>query len=480
MSRLSNQNSPTPPDSAVEAELRSYFATNADQPPAIEAFWQRLSLQLEEAPVERARESIGVATLDGRGTPAPFVPGNRKPLPIRRRLGALGALAAVVALVMVFALVVHSFRGAGHIPSKGTTSKSVATKTEAQSYPIGWRQIAQFPMHKSFLNTVVFGLNEHSVIYELSSPAGLTFQRSDDAGKTWHILSLPRTQVGNATLVASQLNINPLDAHMIWASLIVGPEDPNCQATVPGSGCTYQYVSTNGGATWAPIHMPLGLVLGFGTLGGMDGGAADGFISAQGNRLYTQLSSGSPDPTQSHVATSMDGIHWSIADNQLTAHNLVVMEFAVTPTGSTIFATTIPQSASLSSSKRELWRSDDAGAHWTDLGGTPPGYLNLLGAAQVNGVTLVYYVSLDAEGAAIPPDHVFVSANNGQSWQAAPAITLSGGQPVYNGVYYGTLANGAVLILFGTDTNTAIYSWQPGEKSWTQLSQAVKTSSDGS
>jgi BNR/Asp-box repeat len=487
MSRLSNNDSPTPPDAEFEAELRSYFATNADQPPAVEELWQRLSLQLEEAPLVRSRESIAVAGLDSRRTSMPVVPGNRQLSPTRRRLSALGALAAVLALVVVFALVVHSFLGVGHAPGKSVASKSAATKTLTPTYPNPWRQIAQFSAHNSLLNSgtsVVVGLNDPSVIYELSSPPGLTFQRSDDGGQTWHILSFPGTQVGNATIVASRLFINPLDAHKIWASLIVGPDDPNCSVTAPGTGCTFQYVSTNGGATWAPIPMPLGLVLGFGTLGALDGGVADGLVSAQGDRLYAQLSSGNgnPDPSQSHLATSLDGIHWSIVDNQLTDRSLVVMEYALTPTGSTIFAATALQSKAFSSSsKLDLWRSDDTGARWTNLGTFPLGYPQLLGAAVVNGMTLVYYDNQVAKGDNVEPDHVLASADNGHTWQPAPAIPLSGGQPIYNGVYYGTLANGDVLILFGTSTdNTAMYSWQPGNKSWTQLSQAVKTSSDGS
>jgi hypothetical protein len=339
--------------------------------------------------------------------------------------------------------------------------------------PNAWNQVAQFPTHNSYQNSVVVGLNDPNVIYEVNASTNHTFQRSDDGGKTWHTGSFPAIQAGNAGILGSKLNINPLDAHMVWVSLMVGPEDPYCHPAAPGAGCTYQYVSTDGGASWSPIQMPGGLVLGYGALGTMDGGAADGFIYVQGHRLYTQLSSGNPDPTQSHLATTLDGIHWSFADSQLTAKNLVVMEFAVTPTGSTIFATTIPQNGSLSSSKRELWRSDDAGAHWTNLGGFPLGHPHLLGAAEINDMTLVYYVSLDAEGEGIQPDHVFASANNGLSWQAAPTIAVPPGDQVYNAVYYGTLANGAVLTMFEAGTGLDVYSWQPGDKSWTKLSQTV-------
>jgi hypothetical protein len=484
MSRLSDDNSPTPLDAEVEAELRSYFASIADQPPAVEEFWQSLSLQLEDAPRESSQEPATPVALTDLYTSVPGIPRIWRLSPARHRIGALGALAAVLALVVVFALVVYSFRGAGHISSNYIASTTVATKTVMPAYPSPWRQIAQFPAHNSYLigrASVVVGFNDPSVIYEPGSSSGLTFQRSDDSGQTWHTLSFPSTQVGSNKVVASQLYINPLDARVIWTSLTVGPEDPNCHPAAPGAGCTYQYVSINGGATWAPIHMPLGLVLGFGTLGGLDGGVADGPVSAQGDRLYAQLSSANPDPSQSHLATSLDGIHWSIADDQLTARSLVIMQYALTPTGSTIFAATAPQNKAFSSyNKLQVWRSDDAGAHWTDLGAFPAGYPQLLGAAKVNGMTLVYYDNQVARGDNVEPDRVFASADNGHTWQPAPAIPYTGGQPIYNGVYYGTLANGDVLILFGTSTNnTAIYSWKPGDKSWTQLSQPVKTSSDG-
>ncbi len=416
------------------------------------------------------------------------------------------AVAAVIALIAVFALVMHSFAGQGHGTQRNPNNPAIHN-----TQPGKW--VKQYTLSTKDAITVAPG--DPSVIYRVLT-SGLAFQRSDDGGKAWKTYTVPSQKIVNDPQASLTLQVSPLDAQMVFATIWSNTSNPNCPPALGdvsgrnsnlmaetavlsgGYTCTFQYVSTDGGATWATPQTPIQGALGsFYFTGGY--GLIPPFV-AQGNRLYTALA---PDINGAEsqgfrLVSSSDGIHWSAADAPLAVQNLRVMEYAATPDGSTLFATTRPIS-SVGGINREFWRSDDGGAHWTDLGEFPEspaqyGMTYLLGAATIGGKTVVYYGASEAHfltgtppanapTTGIAPDNVYASVDNGKTWQAAPTANIPSGQRAALEAI-GTLGDGSLVLDFDTRLgsaaangshggNVAFYAWKPGDSGWTQLSGAL-------
>src|SRR5262249_42611879 len=126
---------------------------------------------------------------------------------------------------------------------------------------------------------------------------------------------------------------------------------------------------------WSRIHWP---VHGSASRQIRMGGTFSPF-KAQGNRLYALLEVGLG--SASSFVTSVDGGKtWQFADNLLVQKGHCVYDYAPTPTGETVFTITVSPcnaaGAALNSlvtpaaggGGNELWRSNDAGAHWAEVG----------------------------------------------------------------------------------------------------------------
>ncbi|PWT78933.1 MAG: hypothetical protein C5B60_00440 [Chloroflexi bacterium] len=425
----------------------------------------------------------------------------------RWRAGA--PVMAVVALVAVFAVVVHSFTAAGHPPASAT-------------HPGTWTKQYTVQAHNG---PPVVAPGDPRVIYKLAG--SLAFQRSDDGGKTWTSYTAPNQKVTNDPQASLTLQVSPLDAMMVFATISSNPSNPNCPqvgytadatssssntladtvARAGGYSCTFQYVSTNGGGSWSTPVVPIRGDLGqFYFTGGSHFNPP--FV-AQGNRLYTSLSPdiNGPQPQGFRLVSSLDGIHWSAADALLAAQNLSVFEYAVTPTGSTVFATTLLNSPA-GGFHRDFWRSDDAGADWTDLGAfpeapNPEDTTYLLGAGSVGGQAAAYYATvsyvtsppstpslgapLDVAVDGITANNVYASLDNGKTWRTSPAAGVPSGQRAAPETL-GNRKDGSLVLAFDTrlsstgnntsaSGNVTFYSWRPGGQTWTQLSPSLAVSS---
>jgi BNR/Asp-box repeat len=346
------------------------------------------------------------------------------------------------------------------------------------------------------------------VVYLIPSVFQTTFQRSDDGGKTWKAYSAPSQEVTKGVPTPSiydigvpqlsfDLEVSPLNAMVIVATVQSGSPDPNCSSysTLYNAQytCVYQYVSTDGGSTWTTPDLPS-----TGYLGDISTNITQEYtippFVVQGNRLYSNGLGGY------RLVSSTDGVHWHAADAPLAAQNLLVFEYAATPVGSTLFATTLPaQGGGLFS--RELWRSDDAGVHWSDLGPFPEnqgggqGETALLGAGTSGTGAIVYYGTLYpgengytnySGGQDIAPGDMYASVDNGKTWQTAPAVGIAG--TVAAPWYLGTLDDGSLVLMFDTrlvanpedpgnvgqqqpPSGTITFgAWRPGEKSWRPIS----------
>ncbi len=425
----------------------------------------------------------------------------------RSRWSASAAVMAVIALVAIFAVVVHSFTANGHQRVTSATHSGTWTRLYTVRTETGVPVVAP---------------GNPSVVYKLAG--SLAFQRSDDGGKTWTTYSAPNEKVtsdSNASLLA--LQVSPLDAREIFVTISSGPSNPNCPkpdytAEVAGSSsnelaetvslaggysCTFQYVSTDGGSTWTTPDVPMKGDVGQFYFSG--GSHFNPPFVAQDNRLYTALS---PDingsqPQGFRLVSSTDGIHWSAADAPLAAQNLSIVEYAATSTGATLFATTL-LNTSAGGFNRELWRSDDAGAHWTDLGvfptaSNPEGSTYLVGAATLGGQASVYYATVSymtvppptpsaatpifAVNGRITPNNIYASLDNGKTWQAAPVTGIPSGQGAAP-LTLGTLSNGSLVMAFDTQLSgqgttaassdsLTFYGWRPGDQTWMALSPSL-------
>lgn len=426
-----------------------------------------------------------------------------------RNPGVLGrgrsAVAAAVAIAALFALILHVT-----VPTHITGGAAFPTSTPIVLHYLGssgsWTISGPELLLESNLDTFVVAPSNPLTRYK-TIVGSLVVQRSDDGGITWKEYRLPADKVGGVPFDLS-LSVSPLDARIVFAIVISSAANPNCPRPVfassgathigalsvarPHSGgysCTFEYVSTDSGATWQRPVVPAS-----GDIGESGLGLQPAF-QAQGGRLFSLLV---PDVNGTvhagySLLSSVDGVHWQAADAQLITHGVFVFSFVATPSGRTLFATTIPYNAS-EVTQRHLWRSDDAGASWRDLGPFQTGdqsnsETDLAAAAIVEGKTRIYVTTmqfashaLGAFEAGVPTLHV--SDNDGRTWQDSPAAGLPKGKATPTPVAVGVLPDGTVVLQFVTrgetpgqgsitTGNLVMYGWKPGDSAWTQLTPVI-------
>lgn len=459
---------------------------------------------------ETPRESLEFVEHQEQGVPAyPLhLPGrveSRNPGVHGRGRAAVAVAAAIAAL---FALILHVT-----VPTRTTGDAGFPTPTPVVLHYLGasgsWTISGPELSPEPNSGTFVVAPSNPLIRYK-TSVGSLDVQRSDDGGATWTDYRLPSDKVGGAPFGLS-LSVSPLDARIVFATVISGEANPNCPRPLvvsagvthigalsvarPRSGgysCTFEYVSADAGATWQRPQVPAP-----GDIGEFGLGLQPAF-QAQGGRLFSLLM---PDVNGTvhagySLLSSVDGVHWQAADAQLLSHGLFVSSFVATPSGRTLFATTVPYNAD-EITQRELWRSDDAGASWRDLGPFQNGdqsssESDLAAAAIVEGKTRIYVTTMqfasDAPGSAevgVPTLHV--SDNDGHTWQDSPDAGLPKGKGTPTPAAVGVLPDGLVVLQFVTRGETptqdggyyintgdlVMYGWKPGDSAWTQLTPVI-------
>jgi hypothetical protein len=394
----------------------------------------------------------------------------------RRVVSALSVVAAVLAITLIVAGLIVS-----HSPKASTVGNQGPTAKGEQ----GW---SPSPNLAGLPDLPVIAPSNPQVVYESVSGNQLQVRRSNDGGATWQSLMLPAgAPQGNGAVAL--LFVNPLNAQQVYLEINTCP---TAQASSigpaailsSGEGCTtFDYVSADAGAHWQPAQWPVSANhLHQTRLGGVYDYPA---FQVQGTRLYALLSVG--NGVESILVTSTDGVSWQPADQALRAQANCATGFAAMPTGSTVFAITTDQciaarSLALTNTSgmsslalplaggggNFLWRSDDAGAHWSKVGGILAG-INLR-AFILAGFSqpVLYDDGFLSSDNTISPATIKVSVDGGHTWQAAPAGPAATLYSDDAGIL-ATLSDGSIVAEFGG----AFYAWRAGQTSWHQVAPEI-------
>lgn len=285
-----------------------------------------------------------------------------------------------------------------------------------------------------------------------TSPAYFRLRRSDDFGKTWVNLTPPQIPgVSYPANVSDVLgNMSPLNAQVYFLTLqLINVACPVPQSATSQSACQAQYVTMDGGATWRLLALPAPGVLG---VSGPFVNSAN--IHAQGSRLYgvindTLLASSGNIPPGRLVISDDGGASWRLADGALAAHGLLVYNYAVSPSGSSVFALVGVTNRDLTPGglpPLTFWHSQDAGATWLETQPLPAKDEGpMLATSDTSGQTRLYLVAGDSYDAM----RLFASPDNGVRW------TECGEQFSDAPALLGALPSGAILL----DTPGAVEEW---------------------
>ena len=452
----------------------------------------------------------------------------------RRFIQALAGLVAAAVIVGLFGALFYTFGASHRRPNQATQQTKTLHYLGANGH---WVEVSHFT------NTAYMGIavapSNPQVIYATSSTVKLW--RSDDGGQTWTPLSAPTGDLPSPTAASyPQIMVSPLNPQVVIVTLNSGSSNPHCPASKLGPGtlappsaktqtrllsediplsggytCTFQYVSSNGGASWSKLALTDQVKLS--TFGSA--------LRVGGTHLYDVAQpdvNGEAAQTSRLMGSADGGVTWAPADAALAASGQGILQYATTTTGNTLFAVTIPNTALSGDGNTytpTLWRSDDAGAHWTNEGkfNQPApdkygmtGQYNLLTATSVGGQTLLYelkpgYTSHPKPTVmpfpeqpftpnTIAPGDIFVSADNGHTWSEASKQGVPAG--LYAGSFFnqgvtGTLGDGQIALLFyqsiahitpvpngSKETlsmkDAAYYAWAPASQSWRQLTPSFE------
>jgi DNA-directed RNA polymerase specialized sigma24 family protein len=471
-------------------------------------------------PNDRSEETL---VLDGQ-PPLPLrVPPSRHGRASVRGLSRLGRVAGVAAMAAVVIL----FAGVYTLRAPGTHRGNHAgepTATPGVARDLAWqdqRQLQPGPEVGPADIDPVVSPSDPRVVYEANShptddPSEvnwLALRRTDDGGATWHDLPVPV----HARITGVRLSVSPRDAHTVFLELYEPAGDQPADAcpavfhesTVPRIACQPQYRSTDGGATWTPLitpdyHIPGESLVGLNSGYGLGAPPGQGFgLRSQGERLYSTLWCPPVDPCVRIVASDDGGVTWRFVDDAVIAQGMDILDYAVAPSGATIFAIAGPSTHSWRSpTQLSLWRSDDGGATWRQIGPLPtPHALGLLALPTANSAQPLLYLdapritgyATNKMGESVPSlsylaDDVKVSTDGGSTWQSAPTGGASTRlRPIFG--LLGTLADGSIVVGCvpdgGTDpfapagqdiaNHVTLYAWRLGDPTWRQLASELSS-----
>lgn len=421
---------------------------------------------------------------------------NRTPtkLPNRWRLAA--GVVATLTIIALFALLLRGFVvGKGSPGPAGTDGTATvgtdATQTTGQTPPAvhGKWQVVDAMGYTSPVFTQIphpeFSPVDSSIVYEATLSPSL--RRSDDGGATWTALNLPPS---STQLIDIEIFASPLDAHTAFltmtANLAYGQGTSACpssaRASVSGthgpilaSGqvpCSTTYRTTDAGTTWKAIRFPVN-----GTISTplSDSAAYAGTpVQAQGTKLFALLSCGPScvSPGGRLVSSVDGGGTWRVADGGGLGTGLC--DFTARPDSQTVFAAAGHGGCdALNSPALSLYRSDNGGAGWYNVGTLAQGAVQGMASATVDGTSLLILNLANVTwqphiiNVTLSPSDFRVSSDGGRTWKIAPTAGVpEKAQPVVAPLI--VRADGSLVVAFTGDgpSATKLYSWKPGEASW--------------
>ena len=505
-------------DRVIENGVRRHYGVPADTAPflTLDAIRQRISSggtdEAYTTPREPVHEYDGgkIMGLDDNWPEASAPPGavSRPPIKPPNRWRAAAAVVATVAIISLFALLLRGFvAGNGAANPAGTSSTSTisaTTTTPALSTHGQWHVIdAMSYTTQVFTQTPypAFSPMDPTIVYETTLNP-ITVRRSDDGGATWQALDLPR---GSDQAIDIEIFPSPLEAHTAFLTVTVnlayGQGTNGCpssaRASVGGathggilaSGqvpCGTTYRTTDEGQNWKAISFPVN-----GTIStplSDSAPYAGAPIQAQGTRLYALLSCGpSCVSPGSRLATSADGgVTWHAADGGGLGQG--VCDFAAQPDNQTVYAAVSNGSCDvLNSPQPSLYRSNNAGTSWADVGILPKAGAQAQSAVQGMAAVTVggkaeLVVNLPVVtwqphiiGVEQTADEFHVSVDGGHTWITSPLKGVPDkALPVVGPLI--VRADGSLVVSFTTNADQGqaakLYTWKPGEASWQVLAPA--------
>jgi hypothetical protein len=300
-----------------------------------------------------------------------------------------------------------------------------------------------------------FAPSDPRVAYQVAMPVAgshaLMLARTDDAGASYHILPYPPGLIMDAHLLALRALVSPRDPHTVY--LYAVRQGGSCTGT-----CLTRWVSTDGGASWRALSVPVPGVLESMTMGG--GGV---LYAAAARSLYGS----GVVPANRLVASTDGGRSWHVADSDLAARGLGVSDFAASPDGTSIYV--ISEPANIASQppsfvpRFQIWSSSNGGEQWTLVGDVPG---NVPSGLHLAGQTL--YLFAPQRGQSLAASLPQVSTDGGRHWSAAPTAGLAPDAqlPDELSAPTATLGDGSLLLVLRSGLDRLIYAWQPGATAW--------------
>lgn len=402
---------------------------------------------------------------------------------------------AVVAALVVVALFASVFaaqsqkRTPGGAPTSTAHTQTIGVTPTATPLPSGFHAVGKLQHLSGY--PVVAPSNPQTV-YLLTATQ---LQRSNDDGAHWVTLPAAKAFPSGMNVSWLDLFVSPLTDSTVYATAELSNPDnsqvTNCPAPLPMGSigakirlsgvvpCEVQVVSTNGGASWGLLRMPINRLLGSATA---NMGTTNIFNiysatpQAQGNTLYSMATLGpAVGNVPERLVSSADGVTWHTADDGLNAQGLSVCQFAVSPVGHTIFALTAASCDLISYAPQQLWRSDNASNSWTQIT-LPPGrtVVAMVSASSGGSLPLLYLADpvLNNQphtfSANILPTDFTVSSDGGQTWHSTPSAGIpsdfqSGSSAIT------VLSDGGLAAAFQSAPDVDFYAWRPGSASWTMI-----------
>jgi hypothetical protein len=445
----------------------------------------------------------------------------RPPRGRRGRFPGFVAVAAVVLLMLLAALIFS------HFPSHAKLSTDVkptaaATATATTVPTKNWSPVARL----TFSGSPTMATSDSQVIYEVVRENTTSLRRTTDGGASWQAVPLPFQVVNGIPLDVDQVHsaatpstatsrqldahlsgyphilqflVSPLNPQVVWLQTNYRALlPPNCLALIPGltsiqpsgrphtgdslaaqvpvmplSGtispaCILQFLSTDGGQHWTQT-VPTAVF----TLGHVDPPA----IWAQGQRLYAKayVNALASPATATYLMTSVDGgTTWTNASQSIGDP---ICDARPAPTGSTVFAITGVANDCYSGS--EIWRSDDAGTHWTQVSHldlTDEQVYVAVGKNQLTPVVYLFAATTAPSGNAATT--LLVSLDDGNHWNPAPTpdnqANLLGAVQGYTAL----TSDGRLIAAFSADDSVndgTLNSWKVGDPQWIPVGPAPRT-----
>lgn len=231
--------------------------------------------------------------------------------------------------------------------------------------------------------------------------------------------------------------------------------------------CLFPFISADNGGHWQALSLPA-----IGMLDIAPSAQSDNATQPQTMRVYDMISGGG----KGHLARSDDnGVTWRLIDQPIFAAGQSLMTYAATPSGATVFALTEPfgQAATEGSPPMMIWRSDDAGATWSNLGHASSALIIDVRAAVVaqSGKPILYTMMPDLGTNRVTIQGSLFGASGGFVSAPDPSPTCSASNESSPRLL-GVRSDGSVLLWCGGDIESWLAQPASAPGGWRPVAQS--------